>query len=187
MFQERENTTSDATTTNPPASAPTVCYKHPTVETTLRCNKCGQYICARCAVRTPVGYRCNTCVRQQQDVFYSARPTDYVITGVVGFVMGGIICYLLGQSLFLAILLCVPAGGLISQVSVRLTSKRRGRYSGYVVGLAVLAGSVLGVLPLIFEMLPLQSASELIIFAGPAVAGIGCAAAAAGRFALRRT
>ena len=39
-------------------NAPTYCANHPTVETTLRCNKCGKPICAKCAIRTPTGYRC---------------------------------------------------------------------------------------------------------------------------------
>src|SRR5579859_6333193 len=66
----------------------TFCYVHPTVETSLRCNKCGQYICARCAVRTPVGYRCKQCVHQQQDVYFSATQLDYVIAGAVSFGLG---------------------------------------------------------------------------------------------------
>ena len=39
-------------------NAPTYCANHPGVETSLRCNKCGKPICAKCAVRTPTGYRC---------------------------------------------------------------------------------------------------------------------------------
>ncbi|MBM4465197.1 MAG: hypothetical protein FJ014_06560, partial [Chloroflexi bacterium] len=30
------------------------CSFHPTVETRLRCNRCGAPICPRCAVQTPV-------------------------------------------------------------------------------------------------------------------------------------
>jgi hypothetical protein len=188
MYQERdtESGTAAAERLASNVPAPNVCYKHPTVETSLRCNKCGQYICAKCAVRTPVGYRCNTCVRAQQDVFYSAKPSDYVIVGAVGLIMGGIICFLLGHSLFFAILFSVPAGGLISEVCNRLTGKRRGRYTGYVIGIAVLVGALIGTLPLIVEMLPLQGASDLILFAGPALAAVLVAGAAAGRFALRR-
>ena len=39
------------------------------METSLRCNKCGKPICAKCAVRTPTGYRCKECVRGQQKIF----------------------------------------------------------------------------------------------------------------------
>jgi hypothetical protein len=51
------------------------CYYHPNVETELRCNKCGKYICPKDAVRTPVGYRCKSCVKEQQDIFLPLRPS----------------------------------------------------------------------------------------------------------------
>ncbi len=52
------------------------CTVHPNVETALRCNRCGRPMCNRCAVRTPVGYRCRECVRGQQQVFYTAQTLD---------------------------------------------------------------------------------------------------------------
>src|SRR5262249_15598115 len=94
----------------------TVCAVHPNVETTLRCNKCGRYMCTRCAVRTPVGYRCRECVYQQQDAFFTATQTDTLIALAVSFAMGIPIGYILSQVLFLGIILSIPAGGLIGEV-----------------------------------------------------------------------
>lgn len=37
------------------------CSYHPDVMTGLRCNRCGKPICAKDAVRTPVGLRCPDC------------------------------------------------------------------------------------------------------------------------------
>ena len=37
------------------------CTYHPDVLTRLRCSKCGTPICPRCAVETPVGFRCPDC------------------------------------------------------------------------------------------------------------------------------
>jgi hypothetical protein len=37
------------------------CTYHPNVLTRLRCSKCGTPICPRCAVETPVGFRCPDC------------------------------------------------------------------------------------------------------------------------------
>lgn len=37
------------------------CTYHPSVRTRLRCSKCGTPICPRCAVETPVGFRCPDC------------------------------------------------------------------------------------------------------------------------------
>ena len=45
------------------------CANHPTVETTLRCNRCEKPICAKCAVLTPTGYRCKECIKEQQKIF----------------------------------------------------------------------------------------------------------------------
>ena len=53
-------------------NAPVYCANHPGVETSLRCNKCGKPICAKCAIRTPTGYRCKECVRGQQRIFETA-------------------------------------------------------------------------------------------------------------------
>jgi len=41
----------------------TRCAKHPDVETSLRCGKCGKPICPKCMVQTPVGARCPECAR----------------------------------------------------------------------------------------------------------------------------
>ena len=60
-----------------------MCAYHPTVEATLRCNRCDKPICIKCAVRTPVGYRCKACINEQQETFYSAFWYDYVLAAVV--------------------------------------------------------------------------------------------------------
>ena len=44
----------------------TVCYRHPRVETAVRCSDCGRPICTECMVFGPVGIRCPDC---------SGRPT----------------------------------------------------------------------------------------------------------------
>jgi hypothetical protein len=68
-------------------SIPVYCANHPGVETTLRCNRCNKPICPKCAVRTPIGYRCKECVRGQQKIFVTAEWYDYII----GFAVGGIL------------------------------------------------------------------------------------------------
>ena len=60
------------------------CVNHPNVETRLRCNKCGDPICVKCAVLTPVGYRCSACVNRQQQTFYADfQPIYYLIAAAV--------------------------------------------------------------------------------------------------------
>src|SRR5450432_411602 len=107
----------------------TYCTIHPTVETSLRCNKCGRYMCMRCAVHTPVGYRCKQCVHQQQDIYFTASPNDYLIATAVSFGLALPISYLLPK-LFLigVIILSLPAGAFIGEVASRAIGRRRGRY-----------------------------------------------------------
>src|SRR5260221_10401960 len=107
----------------------TFCAVHPTIETSLRCNKCGRYMCSRCAVRTPVGYRCKECVHEQQDTFFTATQVDYIIAGVVALVISVPIGFIIPRlGLLFSLLLALPAGGLIGQAVIRAVNKRRGRY-----------------------------------------------------------
>jgi hypothetical protein len=121
-------------TTDP--TAPTYCANHPTVETSLRCNKCGKLICVKCAVRTPTGYRCRECVRGQQKIFETALASLLVgvISGIAGFFA------------FIIIFFAAPTVGMVIAEAVRyVTRKHRSRP----LFLTVAAAVVLGALPVI--------------------------------------
>jgi hypothetical protein len=127
------------------------CANHPTLETNLRCNNCGKFICAKCAVRTPTGYRCRECVRGHQKAFDTAQPMDYVIAFVLAGVLsaiGSVISTSLG---FFIIFLAPFAGGLIGDVVRAATGKRRSPslYRVAAIGVAV-GGLVLIARPLAF-------------------------------------
>jgi membrane associated rhomboid family serine protease len=49
----------------PETTERTVCYRHPRVETAVRCSDCGRPICTDCMVFGPVGIRCPECAGQQ--------------------------------------------------------------------------------------------------------------------------
>lgn len=118
------------------------CYYHPNVPTSLRCNKCDKPICSRDAVRTPTGYRCKDCVRQQQEIFFNATAADYVIAAVIALPTGFLAQRYVGQIGFFVILLGPLIGGLVGEVIFRATGRRRGRYTW----LAALGGLSLGAL-----------------------------------------
>jgi hypothetical protein len=120
------------------------CTVHPNVETTLRCNRCGRPMCTRCAVKTPVGYRCRECVRAQQDKFFDAQMLDYLIAAGVSLVFSFFAAALLARIGFflIAFFLAPAAGGVIGTVVWRMTGKRRGRYTAIVVGTGVVAGAL---------------------------------------------
>lgn len=124
------------------------CAVHTTIEATLRCNKCNRYMCIKCAMRTPVGYRCKECVRGVENNFFNAESLDYALTGVIAAflgLIGGAICAVGG--VFIAIIVSVPASGLIVQMIRFAVEKRRGRYTAHVAAAATFLGAAA---PLLF-------------------------------------
>ena len=143
------------------------CANHPTVETILRCNRCNKPICTRCAVQTPVGYRCKECVGQQQAVFYTGGALDYVIAGAISLVLGGIASYLmtlLGAWFFALIL--GPAVGIGIAELVRLAvRRRRSRYLWIVVAAAMVVGSLPALLLALFSLWSLVTLGLFLLLA----------------------
>jgi hypothetical protein len=75
---------------------PMYCANHPNVETYLRCGKCGKPICAKCRVRTPVGYRCFECANLQVLPTYAVSSDFYLKAGVAGLAVGAVTGVLMG-------------------------------------------------------------------------------------------
>ena len=141
------------------------CEVHPTRQTTLRCNKCGRPMCTACAVRTPVGYRCRECVREQQDTYFTAVPTDYLLAGIIALVLGAIGAVFASAIgfFYFAFLIGPAAGALIADLTHRAVGRRRGRYTWLVVG----GGIVLGAL--LVKLMPLFSVLYLAFVVAPGV------------------
>jgi hypothetical protein len=139
------------------------CLNHPQVETRLRCSKCGNPICPRCAVQTPVGFRCPQCVRSQQAIFYTVTPLDYAIAVVVGLVISTIAAFILGRlGIFLALILGPVAGGVIAEVVRWAIRRRRGRWIWLVVSGCIVAGAlVVALLPFLFYLFTPQALASL--------------------------
>jgi hypothetical protein len=144
------------------------CTVHPDRDTMLRCNKCGRPMCIKCAVKTPVGYRCRECVRGQQDVFFSASTADYVIAGSVSVFLGIVAINLAGMLPFLFMILLAPVvGGIIPGAVMRLTGRRRGRYTGHIVAAGILVGmtpTIWPVVRLLFYGAPLGYVIQAMIW-----------------------
>lgn len=131
----------------------TYCTNHPDRQTNLRCNRCGKFICAKCAVRTPTGYRCQECVRGQQKTFDTATSIDYVLGFIIAFILstiGGFITSWLG---FFTILLAPAAGGIIAEAVRAATGKRRSPRLFQVVAVGVALGGAVFVLPPLIALL----------------------------------
>ncbi len=129
------------------SNAEMVCYRHPDRETRLRCNNCDRPMCVECAVKTPTGYRCKECVRGQQKIFNTAKPSDYVF----GILIAGILAYLGGyitQIFGFFIFLIAPAIGMgIAEIVRRVVQKRRAKSLFLAVAGAAALGALAKVLP----------------------------------------
>lgn len=149
MHTHAEDEVPVVTTSTSDMAEALVCANHPGRQTHLRCNRCGKPICSSCANPTPVGYRCPECIREQEDVYFTATPIDYVIAVLVALplsLVAGWLATLLG---FWSIFLAAFAGTLIGRVSFRAARRRRGRWMPYVVAACVIIGGVLPALPLV--------------------------------------
>jgi hypothetical protein len=133
-------------------NAPTTCANHPTVETSLRCNKCGKPICAKCAIRTPTGYRCKECVRGQLKIFDTAQWYDYVLgfitAGILGLLASLLALFVSGLSFigWILIIIGAPTAGVVIAEGVRLVIKKRRSRALFI---TIAAAMVLGALPVI--------------------------------------
>jgi hypothetical protein len=124
------------------------CANHPKRETHLRCNRCNKPICSSCANRTPVGYRCPECIREQEDKFFEATVLDYFVTVIVALplsLIAGWIAVLLGSSFlgFFLIFLGAAIGSFIGRLSFRAAGRRRGRWMPQLVGAIVVIGALI--------------------------------------------
>lgn len=125
---------------------PLYCANHPSVETSLRCNRCEKPICPKCSVLTPTGYRCRECVRGQQRTFENAAWYDYVLaigtSSVLSFFAAALLTNLGWFIFFLA-----PVAGVVIAEAVRLVTRKRRSKRLFQ---AAAAGVILGCLPLLF-------------------------------------
>lgn len=155
------------------------CANHPETETLLRCNKCDKPICIKCAVQTPVGFRCRECVRTQQNVYFNAAPGDNLIALGVAFAVAAVATPIVGFflaiagwfSFLIAILAGSAAGSMLAQLIRQAVSRRRGRNLRWFALAGILLGMVVGSLAaaVFVGVFPLFQI-PVLIFGGLAIA-----------------
>jgi len=149
------------------------CYRHQTVETGLRCNRCDRPICSRCAIHTETGYRCPECIRGQQKIFDTARWHDFVLGIIVALCLSAI-GSILSNIIGFFVLLLSPLAGIVIAEAVRfIIRRRRNRLLFKLVATAVFLG---GLIP--------SMSSLIILIAGLTAGGVNLALAGTSLFSL---
>jgi len=105
---------------------PLFCYRHPDRETWVRCGRCDQPICTRCAMQGPVGMRCKTCGKPSRDALTSLKPNQIAIGLAVPLGLGAVVGYFGAQFGFFMIVLGFFAGTIIAEALDRTIGIKRG-------------------------------------------------------------
>ena len=86
------------------------CYRHPTRETYISCQRCGRPICPDCMRQASVGFQCPECVREGRK---SVRPARTMYGGRAGGA-GEITKALVGINVVIYLITAINAGSLIN-------------------------------------------------------------------------
>jgi hypothetical protein len=153
-----------------------VCYRHPDRETGLRCYNCNKPICSECARKTPVGYLCPDCYREKEDLYFNAKPTDYLVAPAVALPLSLIAGYLVVNfgssfgffSIIIMIFLGGAIGGFIGRMAKRAIGQRRGRYLPPLVAAMVILGVLIPAIPLLIGII-LSGFKAILILLVPGI------------------
>ena len=122
------------TSTTPSPAVPTMCARHPDVETGLACGRCETPICPRCLVYTAAGTRCPDCGRAPTLPIHQVGAGDTlrilgaaiplaIMLGIAGALLfpprvGGLLMILVGVAAGSG------AGALMAAAIMRVSKKR---------------------------------------------------------------
>ena len=102
------------------------CYRHPDRETWVRCGRCDQPICSRCAMQGPVGFRCRECGRPARDPLTTMSASQLTLGFGVAVLGGAVVGLFSGRIGVFGLLLAWFAGGIIADAVIRFVGFKRG-------------------------------------------------------------
>lgn len=123
---------------------PLHCYRHPDRETWVRCGRCDQPICMKCAMDGPVGLRCKTCGKPTRDALASMRSTQILVAAVLALGGGAIVGYAGSAIGFFGLVVAFFGGGIIAEVIDRAIGIKRGPRILMIAVPGILAGGLVG-------------------------------------------
>jgi len=121
------------------------CARHPDIETDLKCGKCEQPICPKCAVQTPVGLRCPKCAALKKLPVFEISPIFYVraiAAGLAAAAVLGAIWPFIPLSGFLLFFIALVIGYLIGEAVSLAVNRKRGPGLQIIAGISVIVSYV---------------------------------------------
>jgi len=144
------------------------CYRHPDRETYVRCGRCDQPICPKCAMQGPVGFRCRQCGRLKHDPLTSFTPAQLALGLGISIASGALASLIAGQVGFFGIIIGFFAGGFIAEIVSRVIGYKRGPVMLGILALGIVAGTVLGTIADAYFLFGLRYS---LVFAAAMIAG----------------
>ncbi len=121
------------------------CAVHPDTETSLSCSKCGQPICPKCLIQTPVGARCPKCANVRKLPVYEVSATSYLKAIGAGLGTGaalGAIWPFIPFGGFFSFLIALGIGYSIGEVISLSVNRKQGRGLQVIAGISMVASYV---------------------------------------------
>jgi hypothetical protein len=128
----------------------TYCKRHSKIETNLFCGKCGDPICPKCLVQTPVGARCPSCARLSRVPTYRVSAIYYLRAAGAGLGIAlacGIAWGFLQTVLFsgfFSLLISAAVGFAIGEVISLSVNRKSGTGLAIIGALAVVVSYIIG-------------------------------------------
>ena len=116
------------------------CARHPDIETDLRCGKCEQPICPKCAVQTPVGLRCPKCAALKKLPVFEISTIFYIrgiAAGLAAAAVLGAIWPFIPLGGFFLFFIALIIGYLIGEAISLAVNRKRGPALQIVAGISV--------------------------------------------------
>jgi B-box zinc finger len=120
------------------------CARHPNTPTRLRCSRCGTPICPKCAVRTPVGFRCPECAGVRGLPTYATPGGSLLKAGLYGLGLAVVFAALFAWIPEWNFYLSLALGFGVAEAMARAANEKRGTDLQILGIVVVLAGMALG-------------------------------------------